>query len=330
MGKYASVIVKQAQAWVGRKESDGSHKLIIDIYNSHKPLARGYKVKYDDAWCSTFVSAVAVECGYTDIIPTECGCEKHTKLFKNIGSWQENENVTPKAGWIIFYDWNDNGKGDDKGSADHVGIVEKVSGKKITVIEGNYNSSVARRTLEVNAKYIRGYGVPKYDEEPKAEPEQEEKKDDSFKAGTKLGLSNTPLYASSTADKAAGKVTGTYYLWDNEVVNGRIRITNKTSNVGKAGQVTGWVGIDWIQIEVPKEEPKATPKTFKVRVDKSCGAMVRVAPNTKAALSGSKFLDKGDIFEATEVVTGEKVNGNDKWYHSKVGNYVWSGGLTKI
>ena len=52
MGKYASEIVKQAQAWVGRKESDGSHKLIIDIYNSHEPLARGYKVKYDDAWCT--------------------------------------------------------------------------------------------------------------------------------------------------------------------------------------------------------------------------------------------------------------------------------------
>ena len=170
MGKYASKVVAQAQAWIGKKESDGSHKEIIDVYNSHKPLARGYAVKYTDAWCSTFVSAVSVKLGYTDIIPTECGCEKHVQLFKNIGSWVENENRVPNAGDIIFYDWEDNGTGDNRGSSDHVGIVEKVSDNTITVIEGNYNNSVGRRTLKVNGKYIRGYGVPKYDKETTTKP----------------------------------------------------------------------------------------------------------------------------------------------------------------
>ena len=165
MGKYASSVVKQAQAWVGCNESNGTHKGIIDVYNSHKPLARGYKVKYTDEWCSTFVSAVAIKLGYTDIIPTECGCEKHIQLFKDKGAWVEDENRVPNAGDIIFYDWDDNGVGDNKGYADHVGIVEKVSGNIITVIEGNYNCSVARRGIMVNSKYIRGYGVPKYDVE---------------------------------------------------------------------------------------------------------------------------------------------------------------------
>ena len=64
---------------------------------------------------------------------------------------------------IIYYDWDDSGKGDNVGVSDHVGIVEKVSGGKITVIEGNYSDSVKRRTLAVDGKYIRGYGVPKYD-----------------------------------------------------------------------------------------------------------------------------------------------------------------------
>lgn len=165
MSKYASKVVGQAQAWIGKKESDGSHKEIIDVYNSHKPLARGYAVKYTDAWCSTFVSAVAIKLGYTDIIPTECGCEKHIQLFKNIGAWEENENRVPNAGDIIFYDWEDNGAGDNKGNSDHVGIVEKVEGDIITVIEGNINNAVGRRTLKVNGRYIRGYGVPKYDKE---------------------------------------------------------------------------------------------------------------------------------------------------------------------
>ena len=169
MAKYANKVVDQAKAWIGKKESNGSHKAIIDIYNAHKPLARGYKVKYTDEWCATFVSAVSIKLGYTSIIPTECSCQKMIDLFKKKGTWIENENRTPKAGEIIFYDWQDNGKGDNKGNADHVGIVEKVSGGMITVIEGNYSSAVKRRILAVNGKYIRGYAVPPYDKENAAE-----------------------------------------------------------------------------------------------------------------------------------------------------------------
>ena len=165
MGKYASKVVAQAQAWLGKKEADGSHKEIIDVYNSHRPLARGYQLKYTDAWCSGFVSAVAIKLGYTDIIPTEVGCGKHITLFQNIGCWVEDDSYVPKAGDIIFYDWDDSGSGDNRGGADHVGIVEKVVDNTIHVIEGNYSDSVKRRYLSVNGRYIRGYGVPKYDAE---------------------------------------------------------------------------------------------------------------------------------------------------------------------
>ena len=158
-------VVSMAQSYIGCNERDGSHKKIIDLYNSHKPLARGYAVKYTDAWCSTFASAVAIAAGLTDIIPTECGCEKHIALFKALGSWQENDAYVPAPGDYIFYDWQDGtnyADTDNTGAADHVGIVEKVSGQTITVIEGNYSNAVKRRTLAVNGRYIRGYGVPKY------------------------------------------------------------------------------------------------------------------------------------------------------------------------
>ena len=168
MAKTASAIIAQARAWVGKKEADGTHKSIIDVYNSHKPLARGYKVKYTDAWCATFVSAVAIKCGATDIIPTECGCGQMIALFKNLGEWSESDSRTPQPGDIIFYDWNDTGSGDNTGWPDHVGIVESVGGGKITVIEGNKDNAVARRTIDVNGRYIRGYGVPKYDKEASA------------------------------------------------------------------------------------------------------------------------------------------------------------------
>lgn len=160
-----SKIVNQAQSWIGCKESDGSHKKIIDVYNSHTPRARGYKLKHTDAWCAGFGSACAIACGATDIIPTEVSCQKQIALFKAKGLWVENDAYVPQPGDYIFYDWQDTGAGDNKGNSDHVGIVEKVVDGVITVIEGNYSNSVKRRTIKVNGKYIRGYGVPKYDAE---------------------------------------------------------------------------------------------------------------------------------------------------------------------
>lgn len=176
MAIYAKDIVKQAENWIGCKESNGSYKKILDVYNGHKPLARGYKMGIGDAWCAAFVSAVAIKCGATKIIPTECSCNKMIALFKELGSWVENENRTPAPGDILFYDWQDNGKGDNKGTSDHVGIVQKVSGKNIYVIEGNYSNAVKVRKIKVNGKNIRGYGVPKYDKEVVAKKEEPAKK----------------------------------------------------------------------------------------------------------------------------------------------------------
>lgn len=155
-------IVKQAQEWLGRNEKDGTHKLIIDTYNAYKPLARGYKVKYTDEWCATFVSAVSIKCGATDTIPTECSCTKMIELLKAKSAWEEKDSYIPKPGDLILYDWQDTGKGENLGSVEHIGIVEKVSGNTITVIEGNKGEAVSRRTLQVDGRYIRGFGVPKY------------------------------------------------------------------------------------------------------------------------------------------------------------------------
>lgn len=162
MGTSANDIVAIAQSWVGRKESNGTHKEIIDVYNSQKPLPRNYKVKYTDAWCATFVSALFVKAGATNLIATECSCEKMIAGMKALGIFIEDENRVPSKGDIVFYDWQDNGNGNDKGLADHVGIVESVNGNTFIVIEGNKNDAVGRRTCKVNQRYLRGFAVPKY------------------------------------------------------------------------------------------------------------------------------------------------------------------------
>ena len=158
-------IVAQAQSWIGCKESDGTHRQIIDVYNADKPLPRGHIMSFTDFWCAAFITACAIKCGATDIIPKECSCNKMIELFKGLGCWVENDAHVPSPGDLLFYDWDDDGKGDNKGEVEHVGIVEAVNGGTITVIEGNYKKECKRRTLDIDGRYIRGYGVPKYDSE---------------------------------------------------------------------------------------------------------------------------------------------------------------------
>ena len=155
-------VVQTARSYLGSKEADGSHRKIIDGYNAHKPLARGYLVKYTDAWCATFVSFVGIVCGLTDIMPTECGCGAMIDLYKKKGRWQENDAYRPQPADVIMYDWDDNGVGECTGYPEHVGIVEAVDGNTITVIEGNMSDKVGERKLKVNGRYIRGYCLPDY------------------------------------------------------------------------------------------------------------------------------------------------------------------------
>lgn len=176
-------IVAQNQAWLGLKESDGSHKIIIDTYNSHKPMARGYKLKYTDPWCAGHVSAVAIKCGAADIIPLEVGCGKMITKAKKMGIWVEADDYDPLPGDIVVYYWKAKKTGDQKTGASHVGYIETAKAKKYTVIEGNYSNSVKRRTIKNNDYRIRGFICPHYDESPDEEvkPTSAVKKGDTVK-----------------------------------------------------------------------------------------------------------------------------------------------------
>ena len=243
--RSASNVIAQAKAWLGCKESDGSHKQIIDVYNSHKPLARGYAVKYTDAWCATFVSAVAIKVGYTDIIPTECGCNPMIELFKKLGAWEEKDDITPKPGYIIFYDWQDSGNGDNKGSSDHVGIVERVANGKVYIIEGNYSNSVKRRTLSVNGRYIRGYGIPKYDTETASKEEVKADTTAEKKEGCEVNL---PIlkrgYVGASAKALQMLLVGNGYSCGNAGVDGHFG--NDTEKAVKEYQKAKGLEIDGI------------------------------------------------------------------------------------
>lgn len=196
-------VVNTAKSFYGAKQGGKLHRCILEGYNSFRPLARGYAVQENDPWCATFVSYISILCGITDILPTECGCGPQIALFQKLGEWVENDGYRPRAGDVIFYDWDDSGTGDNQGGADHVGIVVSLSGSTIRVIEGNKSGAVGYRDIQVNGRYIRGYGVPDYAK--KAGTSGAEQEDDNVKR-YKNGSTPEPVYADTGRSLKVGSL----------------------------------------------------------------------------------------------------------------------------
>lgn len=162
-------VVETANQWIGVKKGSAAHKALIETYNTIKPLPRGYKLTVNDHWCAGFVSAVAVQSGESAIFSLECSCTKMVAIYKEMGRWEERDDYRPQIADVLFYRWDD-GKDykttDQKKNPNHVGIVVDTDGDAFTVIEGNRVvngvSQVAYRTMEVNGRYIRGFGLPDY------------------------------------------------------------------------------------------------------------------------------------------------------------------------
>lgn len=129
-------------------------------------------------------------------------------------------------------------------------------------------------------------------------------------AGTKLTLKNTPLYVSSTTKNKASSKTGTYYVWNSTVANGRIRITNKTSNVGVSGQVTGWIDVEDAQ-SAAGGSTSFKPYLVKVTTDV---LNIRKGAGTNYATNGA-IRDKGTY----TIVAEASGQGASKWGKLKSG-----------
>lgn len=245
--KYASVML----GWKGRKESDGSHKAIIDLYNSQKKLPRGYKVKYTDQWCATTVSAAAIKAGLTAIIPVECSCPQMIELAKAMKIWQEKDNYTPKLGDIVLYDWQDNGIGDNTGVPDHIGVVTEVNSKSFTVTEGNKNDCVCDRVMAINGRYIRGFICPNFSslatkEEPK-------------KNTTAATITTAAKQKVEAAKKFNKSLAGTYEVTASDYLNlrygagtskGIITKLKSGKKVKNYGYYTEVNGVKWLYVMV--------------------------------------------------------------------------------
>lgn len=257
MKYYRQSVIDQCKKWIGCKEADGSHKKIIDAYNDGRPSG-AYKMKYSDPWCACAVSAVAIVTGYTSIIPVAVGCGDMLNKFKNKGRWKEADNYVPSIGDVMFYDWDDSGKGDNTGSPDHVGIVYSVSRNNISVWEGNKGSDgvCGIRKMEVNGKYIRGYGIPNYDgmtAPKKSTPASEKPKTEQKSSNTKPKNVTASKSAKSFDSKIAGayRTTDALNLRDGAGTSYKVlTCLKKGTKVNNYGYYTKADGVKWYYIQV--------------------------------------------------------------------------------
>ena len=159
--------IETLTGWNGAVRGDAVHKSIVRAYNSFLPHPRGHKLTYTDDYCAATVSAAAILCGLTDVIPIECSCGEQMRWYQAHGVWIEDDAHVPSVGEQIFYCWADGGdyaETDCTGAPYHTGIVTRLDGIRIEVFEGNKGAKheCGYRTLEINGRYIRGFGCPQY------------------------------------------------------------------------------------------------------------------------------------------------------------------------
>lgn len=279
-------VVDMARLFIGAKQGSADHKLIVDTYNGHQPLARGYKLKYTDAWCAGFVSAIAIMTDMTDIIPTEVGAQEQLVLFQKLGEYTEKDDYVPKIGDIIYYDWDDSGYGDNKGRADHVGIVEALGSYSFTVIEGNMTvngvSQVGRREVDYDGRFIRGFGVPDY-------ASKADQPDEMYIDTDELNLRAEPN----------GDILGRI-LYGTKVDVGQIE--------GAWAYVTisGYVGTDYLSATEPKEF-YTTTDNLNLRKEPGDGKVILTIPK------GAKVKATWNTEKIGSVLWREVYYPPDKW-----------------
>lgn len=297
-------VVDLVKSWEGKKESNGTHNSIIDIYNGYKgKLPRGIKMKYDWSWCACTWSALAIKLGYTAIMPIEISCGYLIDAAKKLGVWKENDDYIAQPGDAVLYDWDDSGKGDNTGWPDHVGTIIEThkSAGYFVVMEGNYSDSVKKRTLSINGKYIRGFITPKYDNNTVSAPKKEAGK------GVKTIAREVIAGTWGTGDERKKALEKAGYNYDavqkmvNQILNGNAVVTdNKVQNENQkvSKKVTATC--------TAKKFDKSLAGTYKTTADLYCR---NDAGTNKKALC---LIPKGTKVQCFGYYN---VSGNSKWLY---------------
>ena len=155
--KKINCVLKTALSFLGLNEGDGSHMRIVNLYNTLSPLPRGYHLQDEDPWCTAFIAAIGVACGLQNTLLPECSAEKMLDLYRQRGLLYDPPQLDPRAGDLIFFDWENDGQ------ADHVALIYSVKNGRILLVEGNAGDAVVLRALSMEERnQIRAWVRPQY------------------------------------------------------------------------------------------------------------------------------------------------------------------------
>ncbi|WP_052422442.1 CHAP domain-containing protein [Nonomuraea candida] len=134
---------------LGYKEKSGQFTKFGQWYAD-----RVQDTQYRDApWCDMFLAWAANKAGLSEYVGEFAWTPSHAAWFIQRDAWTQR----PEPGALVFYDWRG---GKSYKGIDHVGIVERVEGKKIHTIEANVDRVWLKRKTRETDKVV-GYGIPR-------------------------------------------------------------------------------------------------------------------------------------------------------------------------
>ena len=153
---WAENVVLIAQSQMGYQESRKNFRFADDgtTRKGYTRYGAWYGNEYGD-WCAMFAAFCIRYAGIpAEQMPVNSGCAAWISELKNAGMYVESQTKQPKSGDLVFFDL------EQDGSADHVGIVEKVQESgTLKVAEGNSADMVKENEWATEDAKILGYGL---------------------------------------------------------------------------------------------------------------------------------------------------------------------------
>ena len=146
----AETLVMVARSQIGYTESSVNFE--VDMQGERRGITRygqWYGNPYGD-WSSMFVAFCMNYAGVGDL-PTNVGPESMRLKWEEAGLYEPTGIYEPCPGNLIFFS--------DRDIALSVGIVTEVKENYITIVQGDYENSVAERTITLDDLTILGYGL---------------------------------------------------------------------------------------------------------------------------------------------------------------------------
>lgn len=152
---------------------------------------------------------------------------------------------TPKLGAVVV--WRAGNTHNSADGAGHVAIVEEIKANGDIVVSqsayGGQEFYLSTLTKTSGYTYAKNRTLVGFVYAGVEFEEDKSEQSTSVQAGIKVELRNVQAYASEASLGSYGLRSGTYYTWDGNPKNGRIRLTNAAGKVGVPGQVSFWVEL---------------------------------------------------------------------------------------